>query len=89
VTGLITTGLYLDAITDLWRTPYGRTLSLKVACFTAAGLMGLVNWRIVRPRLGGPDGPTLFRRTSSSELILAAGVLALTAILSGLPQPHH
>lgn len=86
-TGLVTTVLYLDAIADLWRTPYGRTLLVKVAFFTAVALMGLVNWRFVRPRLSSPGGRASLCRTSALELLLAAVVLALTAILSGLPQP--
>lgn len=87
-TGLVTAFLYLNAVSDLWTTPYGRTLLVKIALFGAVGLTGVVNWRFVQPRLSRAAGGALLWRTAAIELTLAAAVLALTAILVGLPQPH-
>ncbi len=87
LTGAVTTVLYFGAVAELWTTLYGRVLLLKIATFAAVGAVGFVNWRYVRPRLGGPAGRALLRRTAALELAFAAIVLALTAILVGLPQP--
>jgi putative copper export protein len=86
-TGLVTAFLYLNAVADLWTTPYGRTLLVKVALFAAVALMGFVNWRFVRPRLSSPAEGGVLWRTAAVELTLAAFVLALTAMLVGMPQP--
>lgn len=86
-TGLVTAFLYLNAVSDLWTTPYGRTLLVKIALFGAVGLTGFVNWRFVQPRLSSAAGGALLWRTAAIELTLAAAVLALTAMLVGLPQP--
>ena len=87
LTGLGTVVLYLTAPSDLWATGYGRTLFLKILLFAAVATMGLVNWRVVRPRLAGRDGVDLLRRTAGIELALAGFVLLVTAVLVGLPRP--
>jgi len=87
LTGLATLLIYLTAVSDLWSTAYGRTLSLKLLLFAAVAAMGFVNWRLVRPRLAAGSGAGLLRRSAGVELALAAAVLAATAVLVGLPQP--
>jgi putative copper export protein len=89
VTGLTTTWLYLGTPADLWRTTYGSALLLKIALFGCVAAAGFVNWRYVRPRLAEPDGAAALWRTGAVELLLAAAVLAVTAVLVGLPQPQH
>lgn len=86
-TGLFTSGLYLHAVSDLWATGYGRTLAAKLAVVAAVAARGFVNWRRVRPRLGEPGANDVLRRSAALELLFAAAVLALTAVLVGLPQP--
>jgi putative copper export protein len=89
VTGLATTWLYLGTPADLWRTTYGSALLLKVGLFVCVAAAGFVNWRYVRPRLAEADGAAALWRTGAVELLLAAAVLAVTAVLVGLPQPQH
>lgn len=87
LTGAVTAVLYLHAPADLWATPYGRTLLLKITMVAGVAATGFVNWRYVRPRLMRSGGAEVLRRTVTTELILAGLVLALTALLVGLPQP--
>lgn len=87
MTGAVTAFLYLGALPDLWMTTYGLTLLLKVALFGGVVLMGFVNWQRVRPRLTRAGGADVLRQTAVVELVLAAVVLAVTALLVGLPQP--
>jgi putative copper export protein len=88
LTGAITAFLYLGAVADLWQTPYGRTLLMKIAMFGGVAGVGFVNWQRVRPRLTHAGGGEVLRRTAAVELLLAAIVLALTALLAGLAQPR-
>jgi putative copper export protein len=85
--GVATAFLYLDAPGDLWSTTYGRTLLVKTASFAGIAMMGFFNWQHVRPQLRDRAGVALLRRTGTFELVLAALVLGLTAVLVGLPQP--
>jgi copper resistance protein D len=87
LTGAGTAFLYLGAPADLWDTPYGRTLLMKIAMFGGVASVGFVNWQRVRPRLAHAGGGEVLRRTAAVELMLAAIVLALTALLAGLAQP--
>lgn len=88
--GAITAVFYLEAVSQLWTTPYGRTLGAKVL-LAAAGVaaVGFVNWRYVRPRLSAPGGSRLLRRMVAVELTLALVTLMVTARLVGMPQPGH
>lgn len=87
VTGVINAWMHMTAPVQLWSTPYGRTLLLKLALVGAVLAMGFINWRVVRPRLR--DAPDLrrLRLTAGAELLLALLVLTVTAILTGLPRP--
>jgi putative copper export protein len=87
LTGVVTTILYLHTVSDLWTTRYGVTLLLKVAMVAAVAGAGYVNWQHVRPRLSTPGSGDVLRQTATIELLLALAVLAITAVLVGLPQP--
>lgn len=87
-TGALTTWVYLDSLSDLWMTSYGLALVTKSAMVAAVLLAGFANWRYVRPRLRGDRAaPLLLHRTAAIELTCALVVLAITAVLVGLPQP--
>lgn len=87
LTGVVTTVLYLHTVSDLWTTRYGLTLLLKIALVAAVAGAGYVNWQHVRPQLSSPGAGDVLRRTATIELLLALAVLAITAVLVGLPQP--
>ena len=86
--GVITAFVYLESIGDLWSGAYGRTLVLKLLLFGAVGSLGAYNWRRLKPRLEDPNAVRTLTRTGSAELILAAVVLAVTAMLVALPMTH-
>ena len=65
---------------------YGRFLDLKVALFLGLVLLGALNrFRIVPALAGGVRRLGALRRNVRGEVVLAACILAVTAVLSQLP----
>ena len=89
LSGVVTGVFYLGSVGDLWATPYGRALLLKVALFLATGAVGACNWRWLTPRLGEASGTGRLLRSARLELILAAAVLLVTAVLVHLAMPRE
>ena len=88
LSGVVTGVFYLASVDALWATPYGRALLLKVALFLATGAVGAYNWRRLTPRLGDASGPGRLLRSARLELLLAAAVLLVTAVLVHLAMPR-
>lgn len=88
-TGVVNGLLHVPSIDVALGTAYGRTLLLKIALVAAVVGAGAWNWQKVRPRLeGGDDGAVRRLRAGVGfELAFAAAVLAVTALLTGLPRP--
>ena len=84
LSGLLTTVGYLDAVSELWATAYGRVLVLKVVLVGAVVGCGAFNWRRVRPRLPKTGGLEGLRRWVLTELAFAALVIVVTAALVAL-----
>ena len=89
LSGVVTSVFYLGSVDDLWATPYGRALLLKVAVFLATGTVGAYNWRRLTPRLGEASGPGRLLCSARLELVLAAAVLLVTAVLAHLAMPRE
>ncbi len=89
LSGVVTGVFYLGSVADLWATPYGRALLLKVVLFLATGAVGAYNWRRLTPRLGEASGPVRLLRSACLELLLAAAVLLVTAVLVHLAMPRE
>ena len=87
LSGALMAFLYLRAPADLWTTGYGRVLLLKIVLFLGTGAVGACNWRILLPRLGNEPGTRALLRSARLELVLAAGVLLVTAVLVHLAIP--
>jgi putative copper export protein len=87
ITGLITGWTHLNPLSALWTTPYGYALIAKLCVVGVVLGLGAWNWRRVGPALGIDGGALAIRRTASTELVFAALVLLLTAILVSLPSP--
>ena len=89
LSGVVTGVFYLASVDDLWVTPYGRALLLKGVLFLATGAVGAWNWRRLTPRLGDASGPGRLLRSARLELLLAAAVLLVTAVLVHLAMPRE
>jgi copper transport protein len=85
-TGVLTAVLHFDTFGQLWTTPYGRTLLVKLGVVLIVLGMGAYNWSKVRPRLA-ETGPVPLRRSAGIELLGAAVVLLVTALLIATPTP--
>lgn len=87
VTGVVTAYTHLKYVAALWTTPYGYALVAKLAVVAVVAGLGAWNWRRVGPSLGHEGGARALRRTATGELVAAAVVLVLTAVLVSLPSP--
>jgi putative copper export protein len=86
-TGIASAVLRLTRVSDLWTTPYGITLLLKVFFVGMLFAAGAWNWRRMKPRLTGENAIAPLRSTAWLELLLATAVLGITAILVALELP--
>jgi putative copper export protein/methionine-rich copper-binding protein CopC len=86
-TGVVSAWLHLGDIPALWTSAYGRTLLLKVGIFSGVAAVGAYNFLRGRYALGETDGAARLRRSGALELLLAVGVVAVTAVLVALPPP--
>jgi putative copper export protein len=85
--GLITAWRHLHVLSNLWSTPYGYALILKLVLVAAVFSLGAWNWRRQRPSLGSEEAASSVQRSATSELVVAGLVLIVTAILVSLPSP--
>jgi copper transport protein len=80
----------IESPSDLIDTDYGRRLLLKLAL--VSGLLGLAainRWVLTRALLAGRAvAARWLQRTLSLDLLLAAGVVAMTASLGAVPPPR-
>lgn len=86
-TGVISANFNLPAWRSLWTTPYGATLMLKLFFVALLFGAGAWNWKRMKPRLTGDDAIAPMRSSATLELVIAAVVLNVTAILVALELP--
>jgi putative copper export protein len=89
--GLIASLTYVGSVANLWTTPYGRWLTAKGMLFCGVIACGFLNWRRwsggagrgrpMTPRTGEPVG------AAAIEILLAAAIVIVTAILTELEHP--
>jgi putative copper export protein len=87
ITGVVSAWIHLGSIANLWQSPYGRILLLKVGVFSMVALTGAYNWRRVTPALGNPAGTARLRRFAAFELAIALIIILITAVLAATPTP--
>lgn len=87
--GLITAWRHLHVISNLWSTPYGVTLIVKLCFVGSVFALGAWNWRRQRPTLGTEGAAVSIRHSSIRELTLACIVLIITSVLVSLPAPRR
>lgn len=85
VTGLVSAWMQLGAVNTLWTTGYGQVLLIKLALVILVVGAGAYNSYRVRPGLGDESGGARIRRSAAVELVIAALVLAVTAVLVATP----
>lgn len=78
----------LGEISKLWTTPYGIALAVKAGLAAGVAALGAVNWKRQAPRLGSEEAARSLLATATAESVVALLVLAATAILVSLPEPH-
>jgi putative copper export protein len=85
--GVLLAWKHLHAVSDLWSLQYGRILSAKLALVLLIFGLGFWNWRQGLPAADTPDGAAAVRRRAAWEVLLAVGVILLTAVLVHSPKP--
>ena len=85
VTGGLKVWIHIDSPSDLWTTAWGRTLLIKDLLVAGVLVLGLYNWRVVRPALAGSPDSRRLRRSAVAELLLGAAVVAATSFLASQP----
>ena len=86
--GVIIAWEHLHVLSNLWSTPYGIALIVKL-CFVAVVFgLGAWNWQRQRPTLGTEAAALSIRRSAVSEVAVAAVVLAATAVLLSISPPR-
>jgi len=88
VFGVIIAWEHLHVLSNLWSTPYGIALIVKLCFVAAVFLLGAWNWRRQKPTLGTEPAALALRRSATSEVAVAALVLAATAVLLSIPAPR-
>lgn len=86
--GVITAWRHLHVLSNLWSTPYGITLIVKLVFVATVFVLGAWNWRRQRPLLGSEPAAAAIRRSATAELTVAGVVLVITAVLVSLPAPR-
>jgi copper transport protein len=88
VTGIVASWLHLTSMRDFLISDYGAMLLRKLVVLAVILAIGAYNWRRVRPSLMTDAAAVArLRRSATAELVLAAVLLAVTAILVALPAP--
>ncbi|MQA90664.1 MAG: hypothetical protein GEU90_10575 [Gemmatimonas sp.] len=90
---IVTTGtfgafLHLHHLAELWTTPYGRALSLKLLLFAGVVILGAYNWRRATPRLRAGADPSQMARSIYAEIGMAALVVLVTAWFVATAPPE-
>jgi putative copper export protein len=86
--GVIIAWEHLHVLSNLWSSPYGIALIVKLCLVAIVFALGAWNWKRQRPTLGGESAALAIRRSATSEVAAAAFVLAATAVLLSIPAPR-
>ena len=84
-TGAMNAFIHITAFSDLWSTPYGQLLALKIGLVLLTMTMGAYNWRVVKPALGTEAAARDLKRSARSEVAMGAIIVVITAILVATP----
>lgn len=85
-TGVVSSFMHVPTPQALVTSSYGRLLLLKLLLVFVVIVLGWRNWRVFTPRIE-TDGGVGLRRGMAGEVIAAALVLLVTALLVATPPP--
>jgi copper transport protein len=93
--GTVGAVLHLPTLASLWETSYGQTLLVKIALLGGAMLLAAVNLLRNKPQLAafnerpelGPAAAALLRKLVAGEVLLVAGAVLGSAVLTSLAPP--
>jgi len=82
--------LHVPRLDLLIRSPYGLALLVKLALAVVLVALGAANHfrHVPAMRRGESAAPARLARAVSAELVIAAAILLVTALLGALPMPH-
>lgn len=85
VAGVALTVVILDSVSEIWTTPWGQLLVLKVLLVSVAAAGGAYNHRVIVPELerapNDAELATRFRTVVTVEAVALAAVTVVTALL--------
>lgn len=87
LTGAFAAWLHLETLPALWRSEYGLMLVRKLVILAGVGAAGAYNWKVNTPRLAADGDLRALARSIAVELLLAAALVAITAVLVATPLP--
>lgn len=85
--GVIIAWEHLHVLSNLWSSPYGIALMVKLCLVAVVFALGAWNWRRQKPTLGTETAALAIKRSATMEVAVAALVLVATAILLSIPAP--
>ena len=85
--GVVTTIMHLQDVSDLWLVDWGRYVLAKTLLVCVIVALGALNWRRLGPRLATQPDVSAMRKSLVTELVLALLVLIITAVLVVTPLP--
>jgi len=86
--GVIIAWEHLHVLSNLWSSPYGIALIVKLCFVAMVFALGAWNWQRQRPTLGNETAALAIKRSATSEVTVAALVLVATAVLLSIPAPR-
>jgi putative copper export protein len=84
-TGTVNALVHIAAVSELWATPYGRVLALKVGVVLLTLTIGAYNWKVVKPGLGNEGATANLKQSARAEIAMAAIIVIITAVLVATP----
>ena len=87
ITGVISGKFRIPSIAAIYQSGYGQALLVKLAAFFLVALLGFINWRRGKVTRNVGQNITAVEGTARTELVMGLLVVAVTAVLVGMPLP--
>ncbi|BDZ62470.1 hypothetical protein GCM10025873_22610 [Demequina sediminis] len=87
ISGAVSGWLRLTAVSELWTTPYGRLLVLKISLMTVAIALAALHRRVYLPRLSEAAVRERFWRLMAVDVAALVAVMGVAAVLGTTAPP--